>query len=657
LDLRYRIGRCWLVVIRSNRSILTSKTEQLFNFFYENLTTECYELNFTAAEFFLYLIDDDEEDFVKIHHIFSLLEGNLKLLLPYILYYMNLAPNDINGMDNKSKTESHHDEDQDESTQCDTSVIEGYNPNWTLRQCCAKFLDKISALFPEPVLDVIKPYLQDNMQNSEWNVKERSILALGAIANGCNSLLKQHLSALIPFLIRELQNPHKLVRAISLWTLSRFTKFIMIDNLSENANELFKDYLSETLKRFLDLEVIVQDAACTAFASMIQTEKGSLEPYLYDIFKIIVNVFELYQGTSLLTLYDIISVLTENYAEHFKNTELIGSLVNCIVKKWYKILNSEDREQYITPIVDMFCSILKVSQIKSEYINDFLKDSLRLIEMSLNNFNDSKEMDKEVVIKCFDLVSTLCQTNAESIKNHDNKNKIIELIYRILDTGDNYLKHHIIILISEIANIDAELIKPRLDATMNYLIHNLELPLNKFNTLEVEKISVCNNSTWTLGLIAISLQQDITRYIPSIMEGLVKLLSFTKLNRSLAQNISICIGRLSLIDPTTISEYLDNFIKQFCLSLRSVKNTKEKQDAYRGLSSAIMQNPGGIVKHFAFFCDAICQYDDSPIDIENIFQNLIYSYKSTLGENWFQCIENFPEKLQRKMNLRFKVVY
>jgi transportin-1 len=131
---------------------------------------------------------------------------------------MNLTQNDILGLDSKSKEDKDDDEEDDS---VDTSQIEGYNSNWTLRKCCAKFLDKLAHIFPEQVLEIIKPYLEENMQNSEWYVKERSILALGAIANGCNNILKQHLSALIPFLIRELQNPHKLVRAISSWTLSR----------------------------------------------------------------------------------------------------------------------------------------------------------------------------------------------------------------------------------------------------------------------------------------------------------------------------------------------------------------------------------------------------------------------------------------------------
>jgi transportin-1 len=74
-----------------------------------------------------------------------------------------------------------------------------------------------------------------------------------------------------------------------------------------------------------------------------------------------------------------------------------------------------------------------------------------------------------------------------------------------------------------------------------------------------------------------------------------------------------------------------------------------------GLCKSIINNPNGVINYFAFFCDAICQYDNAPLDLENIFQNLILSYKNTLGEKWMDYFKLFPDKLKAKMRLRFKV--
>jgi len=58
---------------------------------------------------------------------------------------------------------------------------------------------------------------------------------------------------------------------------------------------------------------------------------------------------------------------------------------------------------------------------------------------------------------------------------------------------------------------------------------------------------------------------------------------------------------------------------------------------------------------FAFFCDAICQYDDAPVDLENLFQNIILSFKNTLKEKWFDYFNLFPKQLKEKMILRFRL--
>ena len=58
-----------------------------------------------------------------------------------------------------------------------------------------------------------------------------------------------------------------------------------------------------------------------------------------------------------------------------------------------------------------------------------------------------------------------------------------------------------------------------------------------------------------------------------------------KLNKSLAQNVSICIGRLAMAYPEKISKFIDSFLKQFCLSLRVINNSKEKQEAFTYLVS------------------------------------------------------------------------
>jgi hypothetical protein len=78
-SVRFRIGRCWLIIIRLNKDLLIAKYIDLFSFFYENLSVENYEMNFTGAEFFLYLVDEEEDEAaIKNKFVCTTLENNLK---------------------------------------------------------------------------------------------------------------------------------------------------------------------------------------------------------------------------------------------------------------------------------------------------------------------------------------------------------------------------------------------------------------------------------------------------------------------------------------------------------------------------------------------------------------------------------------------------
>ena len=119
----------------------------------------------------------------------------------------------------------------------------------------------------------------------------------------------------------------KFVRAISLWTLNRYKKFIFEDfnndelsihsgsgsskdnNNNNNSNNyknyLFKEYLIEILKKLIDTESIVRESAANVILEIIYYYKNSLEPFIYDIIKIIINVFDKYTGSNLLIIYEL----------------------------------------------------------------------------------------------------------------------------------------------------------------------------------------------------------------------------------------------------------------------------------------------------------------------------------------------------------------
>lgn len=137
------------------------------------------------------------------------------------------------------------------------------------------------------------------------------------------------------------------------------------------------------------------------------------------------------------------------------------------------------------------------------------------------------------------------------------------------------------------------------------------------------------------------------------MTKIIAIFGLPKLNKSLAQNAAILIGRLALVNSLEISKYIDSISKQFCLSIKFVPDGIEKQEAFKGLCQSVIQNPNGILKYFAFFCDCLCNYKSTDNELELLIQNIISSYMSLLGEKFAEYFNSFPEKLKQKMKLRF----
>jgi hypothetical protein len=75
--IRFKIGRCWLIIVRISKTILFSAFERLYQFFHNNLAVENYEINFISAEFMLYLVDEEEEDLIKNSQVNMMLQNNL----------------------------------------------------------------------------------------------------------------------------------------------------------------------------------------------------------------------------------------------------------------------------------------------------------------------------------------------------------------------------------------------------------------------------------------------------------------------------------------------------------------------------------------------------------------------------------------------------
>lgn len=60
LNIRYRLGRVWMSIIKFNIDVLIILYDNLFNFFMDNLKEEHNELNFNTCDFFNFILQENE---------------------------------------------------------------------------------------------------------------------------------------------------------------------------------------------------------------------------------------------------------------------------------------------------------------------------------------------------------------------------------------------------------------------------------------------------------------------------------------------------------------------------------------------------------------------------------------------------------------------
>ncbi|VFQ65896.1 unnamed protein product [Cuscuta campestris] len=203
----------------------------------------------------------------------------LPRLIPVLLSNMVYADDDESLVE-ADEDDSLPDEDKDIKPRFHSSRFHGSEDAdddddtvnvWNLRKCSAAALDVLSNVFGDGILSSLMPIVQTKLSTTDdasWKEREAAVLALGAVAEGCINGLYPHLSEIIGFLIILIDDKFPLIRSISCWTLSRFSKYVVQSNNHQQGHEQFNKVLMGLLRRMLDDNKRVQKAACSAFATL-----------------------------------------------------------------------------------------------------------------------------------------------------------------------------------------------------------------------------------------------------------------------------------------------------------------------------------------------------------------------------------------------------
>ncbi|RLM87679.1 hypothetical protein C2845_PM04G11430 [Panicum miliaceum] len=556
----------------------------------------------------------------------------LPRLIPTLLSNMVYADDDESLAD-AEEDESFPDRDQDLKPRFHASRLHGSETGeddddddavnvWNLRKCSAAGLDVLSNVFGDSILPTLMPLIEQNLARTDddsWKERETAVLSLGAIAEGCIAGLYPHLPQIVAFLIPLLDDKFPLIRSITCWTLSRYSKFIVQSLDHPNGHEQFDKILMGLLRRILDTNKRVQEAACSAFATLEEEAAEELVPHLEVILQHLMCAYGKYQRRNLRILYDALGTLADAVGAELNKAKYLDIFMPPLITKWQQLQNS-DKDLF--PLLECFTSIAQIDPTAAGAL-----------------------YDREFIVCSLDLLSGLAEGLGAGIENLVAQSNLRDLLLQCCMDEAADIRQSALALLGDLSRVCPIHLHPRLQEFLTVAAKQLSPQSVK------DAVSVANNACWAIGELAIKIGKEIEPVVISVVSCLVPILKSPEgLNKSLIENSAITLGRLSWVCPDIMAPHMEHFMQAWCSALCMIRDDFEKEDAFHGLCAMVAANPSGAVGSLAYICQACASWTEIKSEgLHSEVCQILNGYKQLLGNaGWEQCMATLePAVVQR----------
>eukprot|EP00850_Spirogloea_muscicola_P023890 SM000401S15615 [mRNA] locus=s401:25644:33141:- [translate_table: standard] len=551
-----------------------------------------------------------------------------------------------------------HGADAAEEDEDDGEIISA----WNLRKCSAAGLDILSLVLNDELLPHVMPLVQacpptrlTIAGDSAWKEREAAVLALGAIAEGCINGLLPVLPQIVTFLLPLLEDKHPLVRSITCWTLSRYAKFIIQGEQQVGSQGQFDSLLSGILKRILDSNKCVQEAACSAFATLEEEAGEQLIPRLQLILQHLMYAFGKYQRRNLRGLYDALGALAESVGGELAEPQYMEILIPPLIAKWQQL---SDTDKDLLPLLECFASLAQALGMGfAQYAEPVFVRCTNIIRTQslakVDNDRSGVVYDKDFVICSLDLLSGLAEGLGPSIESLVGRSDLRDLLLQCCSDEDADIRQSSLALLGDLAKACMVHLEPRLDDFLVVALAQLQL-----TDPSATNTSVTNNACWAIGEMAVKVKEAVAPIVLSTISFIVTILSRTQgMNKSLIENCAITLGRLGWVCSQLVAPHLEHFAQPWCHALRTIRDDIEKEDAFRGLCAVVRLNPSGAVPSLKSICEAIGSWHEiHSEELRAELAQVLQGFKQALqGPSWDQCMASLEPALQSKLSRKYGI--
>lgn len=569
----------------------------------------------------------------------------------------DIRPNHIKSKDahtNKKVTGANNNDDSDDDDY-DDEVTEDSLSEWNLRKCSAAALDVFATKYPELVIEYSMPHLREGIVAQDWAIREASILAFGAVSQGCLDLVGPHLPELIPFLVSTLKDQEGPVRQIACWTLMRYSSWIAFHSADGSNHEA---YLQPVLQGFLacclDKNKKVQESACSALATLTEEVGEELSPYLEVILTHLALCFQKFRAKNLLNLYDCVQTLLDRVGPAVVDPKLINIILPPLMEKWSHI---HDESQDLWPLFECISSVAaSFGALFSPYAVDVYKRGLNvlnhglLMEETCKNELLLDSPEKEFLITSLDMIDGLVQGLQGDMSGiiAQTQPPLTELLLTCFDDSLMDVRQSAFALLGDLAMYTVDVLTPYMDRLIKASIAQMDMEFGP---------GVCNNAIWSVGEICLQLGPSISPYAEELFTKYMHVLDLDdkEIPPTVSENAAIALGRLGQCVPELMAPHLGMFVDKWCFFIRETLETQEKDSSYLGMCETVSQNPGGLNNEVSLvsFLDAVSSYVDPSTELAEAIGKVLAGYKSLLGAEWDNIVGRMNAESQMAVRQRY----
>ncbi|KAL6784947.1 TRN1 [Auxenochlorella protothecoides x Auxenochlorella symbiontica] len=488
---------------------------------------------------------------------------------------------------------------------------------WNLRRCSASALDMLSTTFGDELLPIVLPTIHQRLQEHDWRAQEASILALGAISQGCTTGLAPHLQDLVGMLLPATASPRPMVRCIASWALARYSRWMFgcVPGSSTVSQATVTTVVQTLAQRCLDANPVVQKAACGSLATLVELGGDGLPPSeLAAIAAALAAAVQRYGRRTLRHAYDAIATLAERVGGALG---VEGAARDALLPPLFsRLLGLPDGDPELLPLLECLTAVAQAcpGQVLDRYAEPSFGRCVGLVAAAQAGVASGaleEEEGAQIQVCALDFVAGLVESLGPSVESLVGNSPLLDLAQRACTPpSPPDVRQAAFALVGDLAAACAPHLRPRLRQLAGAAVEQLAPPCITGRT-----ISACNNAAWAMGELTVRCTgEEVAPVAQGLLERYVGILlaGAGQLPRSLRENAAISLGRLALVCPGPLAPHASHFVAQWCSVLAGVRDGEEKEHSVRGLCALLAGDAGPALQAFVPLCAVLASWKAIP---------------------------------------------